>query len=274
MYPVALLDGEPVELGALRLDQFMAGFFFGCGLFETLALEGGAPQFLARHLARLGRSLEALPAVRGPADRGLLEPARLLASLGAAFERGDRAGAGRPAVMKLNVSDGHTLVTFRDAPPDRARLQREGVEVAELERGSYRAGDRFANHKATSYLKQYAVMAKGPLFVNERGEICEGPTANLFAAFDDRVVTPPASAPCLPGIVREVLLEGGRLGGLPLVEEPLPIEALGRAAGCFLTNSVSIALPVRRLLGRELEASAALAARAREAIAAASAREG
>lgn len=272
MYPVALIDGEPVELGALRLEQFFAGFFFGCGLFETLALGAGGPQFLGRHLARLRRGLEALPAVRGPADARLLEPAGLVRSLGAAFERGERAGVGRPGVMKINVSDGHVLVTFRDPPADRAVVQREGVEVAELECGSYRAGDRHANHKTTSYLKQYGVMGKSPLFVNERGEACEGPTANLFVAFDDRVATPPVSAPCLPGIVREVLLEGGRLGGLPVVEEPLPVEVLERVRGCFLTNSVSIALPVRRLLGQPLEASAELAALAREAVEAVSAR--
>jgi branched-chain amino acid aminotransferase len=275
VYPVALLDGEPVELGALRLESFFDGYFFGCGLFETLALgDGGRPELFARHLARLRRGLAALPAVRGPADAGLLEPARLSESIGAALARGDRSGAARPGVMKINVSDGRVLVTFRDAPPDREARQREGVDVDELDRGSYRVGDPCANHKTTSYLKQYGAMARNPLFVNERGEACEGPTANLFAAFDDRVVTPPASAPCLPGIVREVLLEGGRLGGLPVVEGPLPVEALGGARGCFLTNSVSIALPVRRLLGRPLEASAGLAALAREAVAAASSREG
>jgi branched-subunit amino acid aminotransferase/4-amino-4-deoxychorismate lyase len=268
VYAVAILNGEPVELGALRVEQFQGALFFGCGLFETLALDGSRPQFLNRHLARLRRSLAALPAVRGPEDESLLEPARLRGSLGAAFARCAELGVGPPGLMKISVSDGHVLVTFRDAPPDRAALQGEGVEVSGLERGSYRSGDAYANHKTTSYLRQYSVMAQNPLFVNERGEACEGPTSNLFAAFDDRVVTPPASAPCLPGVVREVLLEGGRLGGLPVVEAPLPVEALGEARGCFLTNSVSIAMPVRRLLGRDLEGSRAFAARAREAVAA------
>ncbi len=271
-YGVALLDGEPVELGALRLEQFSAGFFFGCGLFETLALEGGGPQFLERHLARLRRGLAALPAVRGPADAALLDGAGLRRGLAAALGRGE--GPGAPGVMKITVSDGRVLVTFRDAPPERAARQREGVEVDELERHSYRAGDPLANHKTISYLRQYAAMGRGPLFVNERGEACEGPTANLFVAFDDRVATPPAAAPCLPGIAREVLLESGALGGLPLVEEPLPLEALARARACFLTNSVSLALPVRRLLGRELGASAGLADLARAALSQAAAREG
>jgi branched-chain amino acid aminotransferase len=269
-YAVALLDGELVDLATLRLDQFSSGFFFGCGLFETLVLEGGRPQFLGRHLARLRRGLAALPAVRGPPNGALLEPAAFAAPLAAALTRCDEAHGARPNVMKITAADGQVLVTFRDAPPDRARQQREGVEVGALDRVGYRAGDPLANHKTLSYLKQYSVMAENPLFVNERGEVCEGPTSNVFAAFDDRVVTPPASAPCLPGIVREVLLEVGSLGGRPLVEEPLPLEALERASGCFLTNSVSIALPVRRLLGRPLAESVELAALARAAIAGAS----
>jgi branched-chain amino acid aminotransferase len=260
---VALLDGEPVDAGALRLGAFASGFFFGCGLFETIALERGEPRLLERHLARLRRGLEALPVVRGPREPRLLEAGSLRAGIALALAR---RAAPPPDAAKLVVCDGRALVTFRHALPDVDARRRDGVDVDDVDGGAYRSGDPLANHKTLSYLRSYSAARRDVLFANERGELCEAPTANVFVAFEGRVVTPPASAPCLPGVVREVLLEAGALAGRPVVEAPLPLAALAGVRGCFLTNAVAVAVPVRRLLGRPLAESAALAAAARELV--------
>ena len=265
-YATVVLDDEVVALETLRLATFSDGFFFGCGLFETLALTDDGPQLLGRHLARLRRGLVALPVLPRPRDE-LLEEAAVRALL----ERGARQAAQRagrrPDVVKITCADGHVLMTFRDAPPDRALRQREGLAVDFVDAGSYRAGDRYANHKTISYLRSYSHLRAPLLFANERNEICESPTANVFLRFEDRIVTPPIASPCLPGIIREVLLEARSLDGVPIVEEAVPADRLTRAHAAFLSSSLSIAVPIPQLLGRALPASSELAAAARALVA-------
>jgi 4-amino-4-deoxychorismate lyase len=48
------------------------------------------------------------------------------------------------------------------------------------------------------------------LFLNDRGELCEGTITNLFVTLaDGRCLTPPLEAGLLPGILREELLTRG-----------------------------------------------------------------
>jgi GDP-4-dehydro-6-deoxy-D-mannose reductase len=72
------MDGRVMALHALRLDSFLAGFSFGCGLFESVRIERGRARFLGRHLRRLQSSLDAL--------RDVVEAYRLLVEKGHAGE--------------------------------------------------------------------------------------------------------------------------------------------------------------------------------------------
>ncbi len=47
------------------------------------------------------------------------------------------------------------------------------------------------------------------VFLNERGELCEGTITNLFLERDGRLLTPPVSSGCLPGVLRRALLDEG-----------------------------------------------------------------
>ncbi|MEM7321214.1 MAG: aminotransferase class IV family protein [Pseudomonadota bacterium] len=50
------------------------------------------------------------------------------------------------------------------------------------------------------------------LFLNERDEICEGTITNVFATLrDGSCVTPPLTSGCLPGILRQSLLDENRV---------------------------------------------------------------
>lgn len=258
MFPVAVLDGKVVHLDTLKLADFSSGYFFGAGLFETLRLVEQRAQFLARHAERLKRGLSAISAIEPPVASRLSIDA-LGADITAGVERCRTESGATPDVAKVTVSDGHVLLTFRSSSP----VGSMSIDVLE---SSYRAGDTLPNHKTIAYLKQYRSLRSGLLFQNERGELCESPTANVFVAFEDHVATPPLSAPCLAGIIREVLLERGALGDLRLSEEPIEASSMAAAVGVCLTNSVALAIPVTSYLGRALPGSARLAALAREAV--------
>jgi branched-chain amino acid aminotransferase len=273
MISTVAVDGEVRRWEDLRLSDFAQGFFFGAGFFTTFRIDDGAPLFLARHLARLRASLAAFPgAVRAPAPEHLSD-ASVRATLRRCLEADAALGPGFTGVGKLSASDGRLLLTFRPPAPDAERLRREGRALDAVEPGVYRRAEPTLNHKGLSYFRQYALMERLPLLGNEAGEVCELPTANLFFRLDGALVTPPLTAPCLPGIIREVLLEAGHVGGLPVVERPVPLARLADADACLFTNSAVLTTGVPRLLGRELPGSLPLAREARALIEAVARRE-
>ena len=257
------VNGEVCRLEELRLQDFLQSFFFGAGFFETLLVEEGAPMFLARHLARLGESLGAHAGCVQPPPPDVLTPEAVRDTLRRCLEADTSLGTRFTGVAKLVAGDGRLLLSFRPLPQ---RAPGEGVVLDTVEDRCYRRGDPTLNHKSVSYLRQYAHLGRGTVFVNEAGELCEVPNGNLFFLVGDAVVTPPLEAPCLPGIIRSMLLEEGRLGGMPVVERTVHRAQVEDVRGCVLTNSVSLALAVPRLLGRELPGSHALAEQARAVV--------
>lgn len=77
------------------------------------------------------------------------------------------------------------------------------------------------------------------IFLNERGEVCEGTITNLFVQQGDTLVTPPLASGLLPGVLRAELLDTGRA-----VEAVLTLPDLERAEAIFCGNSLRGLIPV------------------------------
>jgi branched-chain amino acid aminotransferase len=75
------------------------------------------------------------------------------------------------------------------------------------------------------------------LLLNERGEVCECTSANIFTITGESVCTPPLSSGCLPGITRELLLQEIRVPGLVIREETILPNDLEKADLVFITSS-------------------------------------
>lgn len=82
------------------------------------------------------------------------------------------------------------------------------------------------------------------LLLNERGEVSELTSANLFAVFGNQVLTPPLASGCLPGVTRALLLEQIQVPGLTIREATLLPADLERADSVFITSSTRDLLPV------------------------------
>ncbi|TSC34102.1 aminotransferase class IV [Corallococcus sp. Z5C101001] len=274
MHATVSVDGVVQRWEDLRLHDFAQGFFFGAGFFTTFRIDAGQPWFLARHLTRLRASLDAFSsAVRAPPPP-LLHDSAVRDALRRCLEADASLGPRFTGVGKLAVSDGHVLCTFRALPPDLEALHREGRALDSVESGAYRRAERTVNHKGLAYFRQHSLLPRLPLLTNEADEVCELPTANLFVQLDGALVTPPLSAPCLPGIARAVLLDEGSVDGLPVVERALPLADLSRAQACFYSNAVTLTVGVPQLLGQDLPGSLRLAERARALLGARAGREG
>jgi branched-chain amino acid aminotransferase len=96
------------------------------------------------------------------------------------------------------------------------------------------------------------------ILLNERGEVAECTSANIFAAVGSQVWTPPLSSGCLPGITRELLLGEIRVPGIELLEKALTPGDLEAADEVFITSTTRDLLPVFEIedkrIGRSSEA--------------------
>src|SRR5207247_2546216 len=90
------------------------------------------------------------------------------------------------------------------------------------------------------------------VLLNERGEVAECTSANLFAAKGGEVWTPPLSSGCLPGITRELLLTEVRAPGVNVTERTMTPADLEDADEVFITSTTRDLLPVARLGERSL----------------------
>ncbi len=83
------------------------------------------------------------------------------------------------------------------------------------------------------------------IFLNNRGELCEGAYSNIWLIEPGRLLTPPLSSPCLPGITRARLISAAEDAGMEVIDEaPLPLEAVHKAIGMFLSSSIRGIQPV------------------------------
>jgi 4-amino-4-deoxychorismate lyase len=233
------------------------GFQFGDGLFETLAVENGAPLLWDKHFRRL----------QSGADRlGLQAPsAELLRHEVGQVCRG--AGRGVLKIVLTRGISGRGYAPSVAAEPTRtvglyswpeypARYRTHGVAVQYchtlISRHNRLAGLKHLNRLeqilARMELKEDS--AEG-LMQDEAGQVVEGTMTNLFVVARDSLITPDLIHSGVEGVMRSVVLERAaalsiecRLGGLTR-------EDIQAANEIFLTNSLIGLWPVRRIQSRE-----------------------
>jgi branched-chain amino acid aminotransferase len=79
---------------------------------------------------------------------------------------------------------------------------------------------------------------------NNRGELTECATSNLFIVRNDVVLTPPIDSGLLPGITREFVFEVGRDTGVEVREQVLRDDDLFDADEAFLTSTTRELVPI------------------------------
>ncbi len=105
--------------------------------------------------------------------------------------------------------------------------------------------DVLLRHKTTQrtvYDRWRAGLSQGVqewVFLNERGEVCEGTITNVVVVTSEGDwLTPPLASGCLPGVYRQSLLEQGEVR-----EAVLRPSDLAQARRVFVTNSLRGAMP-------------------------------
>ena len=209
-----------------------------------------------RHLARLARSA-AVMGLAVPADAVLVEAmAAVVRANGLDGAEGGRVRitvTGGPS--PLGSGRGGAAPTVLVAGGERAHWPpTEDVVIVPWPRNDRGA---LAGCKTISYGENVVALAfareRGAgeaIFANTAGNLCEGTGTNVFLGVRGRLVTPPLSAGCLGGTLRELLTEL-----VPVDEVDLPVHALAEAEEAFLTSSTREVHPIARVDGHPLPAA-------------------
>jgi branched-chain amino acid aminotransferase len=244
----------PVEQS--RLSPGQAGLLNGWGLFTTLRIFQGEAFAYERHWRRLEKDAGR---IRLPLPFGPTEVRRHLSELVVANQVVE--GTARIYMIYNRVGFWQTDEPLPEvdlilctaglpAHPEQARLN--------VAKDGRHAASPLAGVKVTSWLNNVwhlaEALAQGwseVVLLNERGEVAECTTANIFCVKDNRVSTPPLSSGCLEGVTRGVLLDIAPHAGVILVEQPLTPEDLYSADQVFITSTNRSLLGVSEIAGHK-----------------------
>lgn len=253
------------------LSPGQVGLLSGWGVFSTMRVADGVLFAFERHHERMRRDAAKLR-VPFPADAARMR--ELLLRLVQANQAWDATlrvcvvrnrgglweGPGNTAeydVIAFTADLGHW--------PDEVRL---GLKPA----GRY-AQSEFAGVKVLAWAQNLAWYEEAHqrgldemLLLNERGEVSECTSANVFAVFGQTACTPPLSSGCLPGVTRALLLGEAKAPGVRVCEKPLSPTDLETADQIFITSTTRDVLPVASIEGLKIRNTGTVALELRRAM--------
>jgi len=207
--------------------RFVSGAEPGFRLIETLRLDAGRYPLRERHRERLQASATRL---------GFAFDAQ------AFLQALDGVAGVRPqGVYRVRLTLGHAGDIETTTVPLLPLAQPVRACLAE---GRLQAADPWLRHKTTQRARYDAELARiaavdpalfDAIFLNERGEVCEGARSNVFVRrrSGEPLLTPPLACGLLPGVLRRQLLASGEA-----VEAVLREEDLRGAAELHLGNAL------------------------------------
>ena len=259
----ASVNGIVTPVEEARVSVLDNGFTFGDSVYETLRTYRGRPFEWARHLRRLRASAERL-------GFGIpLTNDELLARLDAVLER----AANPESYIRLIVSRGVGDISYHFE-----RVQGPTVVIAVKPHAAYPAWHYAEgipvslvsirrNHrqaldpaiKSSNLLNNVLAVreaqsrgAEEAVLLNQKGEIAEGASTNVFVVRGGTLLTPLLETGILAGITREVVLELAEGLGIPRREQALVPEDFLSADEAFLTSTTREVVPIRTVDGRAL----------------------
>lgn len=249
MHRFLLHNDDVVDAAAKSLSAGQVGLLNGWGVFSTLRVSDGALFAFPRHWDRMRSDARKLH-IPFPDDSEwmrnrllkLVEANRAVnATLRVAVVR-NRGGL----FEAPGQSRAFDLIAFTADTVEWPQGVRLGIK-----RQARHAQCEFAGTKVLSWafnLTWYEEAHQNGqdeyLLLNERDEVCECTSANIFAVYGAEVWTPPLASGCLSGITRAILLEEIRLPGIAIAEKSLFTVDLERADQVFITSTTRDLLPV------------------------------
>jgi branched-chain amino acid aminotransferase len=251
------INGKLTPAAEAKISVFDSAYLHGIGLFETIRARQGRVLFLKEHYQRL------LKNVRFLGFKGVHLPVSLV-NLQKEIGRLLRKNRLQEATVRLTLSrhqeNGKPQMVIWAKPyvPYAAAFYKKGAKLILVRKVSTDART-LAGIKTTSYLTKMigreearTQRAVEGVLVNEKGEITEGASSNLFIVKKGKLLTPPLSMGLLPGTRRQLVVTLARRLGIPFAEKKLKPSDLKKADELFITSTLKDILPIVEFDGKKI----------------------
>jgi branched-chain amino acid aminotransferase len=252
MPELVYLNGDYMPLSEAKIGVTDYGFLFGYALYETMRAYKGKIFRLKDHLDRLEKAAETLhlpvegldleKAVVETLRRSGIEEARvrLTVTMGEGSLTPDPRTCHRPAVLV-------TAVPYKPfAPEIYQKGYRALTSTVRRNSRSQLPGMKTACFLENMLARQQAreAGADEAVLLNEKGELAEASSSNLFLVNRGILRTPALESGILPGITRKIVLDLAEGLGLPTERTIIWPEELEAAEEVFISNSLIEIMPV------------------------------
>lgn len=220
--------------------NYDSGIAFGRGVFETI-LVLQKPVLLDQHINRINDAINMLK-IGEEIESDVVKDYILKNNV-------------KNKALKLIVTEKNIIFAVRDIIYTKAHYIR-GYKV-KLSKVIRNSTSPITYIKSLNYLDnilQFEECHKmgydEALFLNEKGQICEGCTTNIFLVKDDIIYTPKIESGLLPGIIRDWILKN-----YEVIEKYITMKELDNYDEIFLTNSLVGIIKVSSIDGKRFDRS-------------------
>ncbi len=229
-------------LQEVYLSPGQVGLLMGWGVFTTLRIYRGVPFAFERHWARMTRDAERLEIELSYEYEKVRQSIMELAAANQRLE-----GMARVSFVK---NHGGLWAEAQDLPPTdllvftRPLVAWPAAHRLTIQPGGIFSGGSYAGAKMLSWVPHIAVLERAheagfddALLLNEKGQLAECTSANIFLVRNGVILTPPLSSGCLAGITREVIFEIAPKAGFQIREAELTSDDLSSAEEVFISST-------------------------------------
>jgi branched-chain amino acid aminotransferase len=272
--PEVWLNGVFTDESSASVSVRDTGLLHAAGVFTTMRAYNGQVFQLARHLARLRSSCDALFIPLQYRDEVLT------AVVGEILSRNQLSEARLRLTVTRGVSTQDPLHGLRLEPtvfltaaglePYPREFYERGMTVAVLDEQKLNPYDLQAGHKTLNYFSRLASLREAnkhgageALWFNVHNYLQSGSISNVFIVKNNTLITPPTpqemqdaelrermpypKSAVLPGVARSVILELAQEHNIATRLDGININQLLEADEVFLSNSIMQVMPVARV---------------------------
>lgn len=243
----SLINGQPSEV----IDIQDRGLQYGDGLFETIRLHQGQPQFWNAHMHRLQRGCDVLK-LAFPGGAALQTDVETLCrgSLNGTLKVIVTRGVGQRGYRAMNTQPNRIVSFYPWQPSSSAATNPKLLTICEQRLG---INPVLAGIKHLNRLEQVLARAEWDdefdegVMLDVNGNVIEGTMSNLFLISRGKLITPELTRCGVAGIMREqILIEAAKLK-IPTQIRNVPTAELMQAEEIFVCNSLIGIWPVGKL---------------------------
>lgn len=248
-----IVNGELVKSSEAKVSVQDRGFRFGDGVFSTLPIYSGVPYQFDWHMQRLANGLRDikigydLNKIYQYTRRLLKENAMASGMMRIEITRGIGSQGYLPDPTHPQAGATVVIETM-DMPP----LPTEAITLWQSSYHKISSKSLPTRSKLCQGLNSTLARMEASenacfdaLQLNDKGQVCETSSANVFWFKGGKLYTPTLASGALEGSARAAIM---RLQPYPVVEEDTSLDALKNAEALIMTNASYGAVAINRLL--------------------------